>query len=269
LKLLFAWRYFRSEKSVNAINIISWISVLAIAVVVAALIIVFSVFNGFEDLVKGLYADFYSDLRVIPASGKILKLDANQISQLKHVNGVIAISLVTEEKAVLVNGESQGIVTVKGVDSSQSLVTNLNNHILRGKYSLGSVEKPEIVMGVGIESAVGADVERSIYPLTLYMPNRNETEHLGSIDGMNSFQINASGTFMVQEEFDNKYVFTNINFVKYMLDMKPNEYSFCEVKLDSNLNQEKITNDIQQLLGKIQAKNKVSTKSKPLFCHAN
>jgi len=249
LKLLFAWRYFRSEKSVNAINIISWISVLAIAVVVAALIIVFSVFNGFEDLVKSLYADFYSDVRLIPASGKILKLDANQISQLKHVNGVIAISFVTEEKAVLVNGESQGIVTVKGVDSAQSLVTNLSHHLLRGKFSMGSVEKPEIVMGVGIEGAVGADVERSIYPLTLYMPNRNETEHLGSIDGMNSFQVNASGTFMVQEEFDNKYIFTNIDFVKYMLDMKPNEYSFCEVKLDSNLNQEKIINNIQQLLG--------------------
>ena len=76
MKLLFAWRYFRSEKSVNAINIISWISVLAIAVVVAALIIVFSVFNGFEDLVKGLYADFYSDVRIIPTNGKILNLSA-------------------------------------------------------------------------------------------------------------------------------------------------------------------------------------------------
>ena len=249
MKLLFAWRYFRSEKSVNAINIISWISVLAIAVVVAALIIVFSVFNGFEDLVKGLYADFYSDVRIIPTNGKILNLSAYKIQQLKHSVGVVAVSMVTEEKAVLVNGEMQSIVTVKGVDSNQSLVTNINNHILRGKYSLGTVEKPEIIVGVGIENAVGADVERAIYPLTLYMPNRNRVEQLGSIDGMNSFQVNATGTFMVQEEFDNQYIFTNNNFVKYMLDMKPEEYSFCELKLDSNLNQNRIINNLQQVLG--------------------
>lgn len=249
MKLLFAWRYFRSEKSVNAINIISWISVLAIAVVVAALIIVFSVFNGFEDLVKGLYADFYSDLRVMPVTGKTITLTPTQISQLRHTKGVVAISLVTEEKAVLVNGDLQGIVTVKGVDSNQNLVTNVNNHLIRGKYSLGTTEKPEIVMGVGIENAVSADVEKTIYPMTLYMPNRNETEHLGSIDGMNSFQVNASGTFMVQEEFDNKYVFTNIDFVKYMLDMKQDEYSFCEVKLDSTQNENRIINEIHLLLG--------------------
>jgi lipoprotein-releasing system permease protein len=41
-----------------------------IAVGSAALIIVLSVFNGFEDLVKGLYADFYADMRIVPARGK-------------------------------------------------------------------------------------------------------------------------------------------------------------------------------------------------------
>ena len=83
MKLLFAWRYFKSEKSVNAINIISWISVLAIAVVVAALIIVFSVFNGFEDLVKSLYADFYADLSITPTLGKTLTLTQKQLNQLQ------------------------------------------------------------------------------------------------------------------------------------------------------------------------------------------
>ncbi len=56
--LTFAWRYFKAKKSTNAINIIAWISVLAIAVGTASLIILLSVFNGFEDLVKSLYADF-------------------------------------------------------------------------------------------------------------------------------------------------------------------------------------------------------------------
>ena len=37
----------------------------------SALIILLSVFNGFEDLVKSLYADFYTDLKVSPASLEI------------------------------------------------------------------------------------------------------------------------------------------------------------------------------------------------------
>ncbi len=249
MKLLFAWRYFKSEKSVNAINIISWISVLAIAVVVAALIIIFSVFNGFEELVKGLYADFYADLEIKPTQGKIITLTSQQLLQLKGIRGVNAISLTAEEKAVLVNGDYQSIVTVKGVDSNQSSINNIGKHIIRGKYMLGTTEKPSLVVGAGIENAIGIDVDKSIYPIVLYLPNRSELQHLGSIEGMNSFSVNPVGTFMVQEEFDNKYVFSNLGFVKYMLDMKPDEYSTCEIKLDSTLNEKRIIENIQEILG--------------------
>ena len=250
MKLLFAWRYFKSEKSVNAINIISWISVLAIAVVVAALIIVFSVFNGFEEIVKGLYADFYADVEIKPKQGKLITLSNQQLSQLKGIEGVNAVSLTAEEKAVLVNGDYQSIVTIKGVDNNQSAINNISKHIIRGKYLLGTTEKPNLVVGVGIENAVGVDVDKSVYPVVLYLPNRNELQHLGSIEGMNSFSVNPVGTFMVQEEFDNKYVFSNLGFVKYMLDMKPDEYSSCEIKLDSTLNEKRIIENIQELLGK-------------------
>ena len=249
MKLLFAWRYFKSEKSVNAINIISWISVLAIAVVVAALIIVFSVFNGFEDLVKSLYADFYADLSISPKLGKTLTLTQNQINKLKKINGVTTVSLAAEEKAVLVNGDYQSIVTVRGVDNDMNKVSNINGHIMRGTYALGTTEKPSIVVGVGIENAVGLDVEKGLLPATLYMPNRNESQHFGSIDGMNSFSVNPVGTFMVQEDFDNKYIFTNISFVKYMLDMKQDEYSSCEIGLDSTIDENKTIHEIQSFLG--------------------
>ena len=168
MKLLFAWRYFKSEKSVNAINIISWISVLAIAVVVAALIIVFSVFNGFEEIVKGLYADFYADVEIKPKQGKLITLSNQQLSQLKGIEGVNAVSLTAEEKAVLVNGDYQSIVTIKGVDNNQSAINNISKHIIRGKYLLGTTEKPDLVVGAGIENAVGVDVDKSIYPVVLY-----------------------------------------------------------------------------------------------------
>ena len=86
MNFLFAWRYFKSKKSTNAINIIAWISVVAIAVGTTALIIVLSVFNGFEGLVRGLYTDFYADIRIAPATGKVLQ--SQQVSAVTGQNTV-------------------------------------------------------------------------------------------------------------------------------------------------------------------------------------
>ena len=98
MNFLFAWRYFKAKKTTNAINIIAWISIVAITVGTAALILVLSVFNGLEDLVKGLYSSFYPDLKISPASGKQLTLTQEQLAQLRAVKGVNAISLVVEER---------------------------------------------------------------------------------------------------------------------------------------------------------------------------
>lgn len=246
MNFLFAWRYFRSKKSTNAINIIAWISVTAITVGCAALIIILSVFNGFEELVKGLYTDFYTDIRIAPATGKVLKLDAAQLQKIKSVNGIGIVSLVAEEKALLVNGPYQTIVLVKGVDDQYVFTNKINEHIKRGKFSLGSAETPQIVLGYGIENAIGAEVERSLYPLTLYTPNRKAK--FNSLDGLSVNNITASGTFQVQQEFDNKYAFTNLAFFRYMLNMDADEYSAVEIKVKEDEN--KIRQQLQEMLGK-------------------
>lgn len=245
MNFLFAWRYFRSKKSTNAINIIAWISVTAITVGCAALIIILSVFNGFEELVKGLYTDFYTDIRIAPATGKILKLDAAQLQKIKSVKGISIVSLVAEEKALLVNGPYQTIVLVKGVDEQYASTNKIAAHIKRGKFSLGNAETPKIVLGYGIENAIGADVERSLYPLTLYTPNRKAK--FNSLDGLSVNNITASGTFQVQQEFDNKYAFTNLAFFRYMLNMEADEYSAVEIKVKEDENAVKQT--LQDILG--------------------
>ena len=247
MNFLFAWRYFKSKKSTNAINIIAWISVVAIAVGTTALIIVLSVFNGFEGLVRGLYTDFYADIRIAPLTGKVLQLTQAQIDQIKKTNGVAQLSLVAEEKAVLVNGDYQAIVFIKGVDDNFTATNNITPHIVNGKFDIGSADKPMIVIGAGIENATGIDVEKSIYPVTLYLPNKKAT-NFNSLEAMNSYNVFPSGTFLVQQDFDNKYVFSNLSFLKYMLDLKADEYSSVELKVNSN-NPNSVKGELQKLLG--------------------
>ena len=140
----FAWRYFKAKKSTNAINIIAWISIGAIIIGTAALILVLSVFNGFEGLVKDLYSSFYTDLKVSPASGKIITVTPEQLLKLRSLIGkkdsIKIFSLVVEEKALLQNGENQSVVYLKGVDENYRYTTGVADHLIVGEYDLGNEE---------------------------------------------------------------------------------------------------------------------------------
>src|SRR5687768_16154515 len=243
--LIFAWRYFKAKKSTNAINIISWVSVLAIAVGTASLIILLSVFNGFEDIVKSLYADFYTDLKIIPARGKTITVSDQQMAKLRTHPSIASFSFVMEEKALLQNGDLQTIVFLKGVDSQYKHVAGVADKIVKGTFSLGTGDEPAAVMGSGIENAVAVESDRSLLPLTVYLPKRginiNVTNPLQSLSAEN---INSAGTFVIQQDFDNKYVITNLVFVKRMLGLKPAEFGGIEIRLKD----EKEDKTVQQAL---------------------
>lgn len=248
MTILFAWRYFKGKKTTNAINLIAWISILAIAVGAAALILVLSVFNGFEDLVKTLYADFYTDIRVAPAKGKFLTLTSQQLQQIKGTAGVKQICTVAEEKAVLVNNEYQSIVYLKGVDGNYTQVSGLANHIIKGRFDPGTVSEPLLILGAGIENAVGVEPQMNVNPLTVYLPNFKATNFSG-LDALNSYNANVSGSFILQQDFDNKYALTNIDFVKFMLDLGPDQFSAVEVALNNSEQTDDVKNTLQKLLG--------------------
>ena len=253
MNFLFAWRYFKAKKTTNAINIISWISMVAIMVGTAALILVLSVFNGFEGLVKSLYSSFYPDLKVIPASGKQLTLTAEQLAKLRAVKGVRALSLVVEEKALLLNGEAQSNAYIKGVDAAYTDVTGVADHMLRGEFNTGTPDAPRLVLGGGIENAIGIQSDRSIEPITIYTGRLTGTEGVELQDPLKHVSrgdVQAAGAFVIQQDFDNKYVLSNIGFVKSLLGMGPDKYSAAEIAVVNADDAETVQKTLAGLLGK-------------------
>jgi lipoprotein-releasing system permease protein len=196
--------------------------------------------------VKGLYSDFYADVRVAPAAGKTFHLSEEQLKKVKATTGVLGLSAVVEEKAVLMNGDCSSIVYIRGVDNKFTTVSKISNHIRRGKFELGTADAPKIVVGAGIENAACVDVERPAGPLTLYMPNRSAS-NFASSDALNAFNVQAVGTFMVQQDFDNKYVFSNIGFLRFMMNLQDDEYSSLDIK--TVYEADKVKKDLQTLLG--------------------
>lgn len=247
--LTFAWRYFKAKKSTNAINIIAWVSVTAIAFATAALLVLWSAFNGFEDLVKSLYSTFYTDLKITAASGKTIILTPSQIAELRKISNISNLSLVAEEKALLQNQDYQAIVELKGVDSNYVKVTTVEKSLVRGRFLLGDAENPGAVMGVGIENAVAILSDRAIGSLTVYLPKKGADDISNPMASFNEGRIIPNGAFAIQQDFDNKYVLTNLDFVRQYMNFKPNEYSAVEIAI-ANTDNEKITkNQIRQLLG--------------------
>lgn len=248
--LIFAWRYFKAKKTTNAINIIAWVSVLAIAVGTASLIILLSVFNGFEDLVKSLYADFYTDLKVSAAKGNSIAFSKDQLQKLQKIPKVKAYSMVMEEKALLQNGEPLSLVYLKGVDTQYAHVTGVAHKLIKGTFNLGTASKPFAVLGSGIENALQIQSDRSIIPLTIYLPKRGISINTSDpIQSLSSDNINTSGTFAIQQDFDNKYVITNVDFVKRMLNLPDNEYGGVEITLTDATQDQSVKKKLEEIFG--------------------
>jgi lipoprotein-releasing system permease protein len=249
MNFLFAWRYFKAKKSTNAINIISWISIVAIMVGAAALILVLSVFNGFEDLVKSLYSSFYSDMRIGPAAGKQLVLTEAQLAKIRAIKGVAYTSAVIEEKALLQNGDYQSIIFLKGVDDQYIKVSGVADHMLRGEFDLGTPERPLLVLGAGVENAVGVQSDRNIAPLLIHLPRKGAVDISNPMGAISADTVNTAGAFLIQQDFDNKYVLTRLSFMRQMMDLPADNYSSLEIRLLPESDPLKVQAALEQLLG--------------------
>jgi len=251
LHFLFAWRYFKAKKSTNAINIIAWISITAIIIGTAALILVLSVFNGFEGLVKSLYSSFYTDLKISPSSGKVMVITAEQLNKLKGIKGIKNYSLIAEEKALIQNGDYQSVIYLKGVDENYRYVSGVADHLVNGEYELGDKDMPKVILGVGVEGALGIQADKNVFLLKIYLPRKSISQQINMLEDISNDTIRSSAAFFIQQDFDNKYGITNIDFVKRASKLDPDEYSQVEVAVVNPSE----TDDIKQTLEKLFGEN--------------
>lgn len=248
--LNFAWRYFRAKKSANAINIIAWVTTAVIAFATCCQVLVLSVFNGFEDLVKSLYSSFYADIKVLPVDGKTFTLTPSQIKKLTQQPFVRASSLIVEERALIQNGDARSVVVLKGVDKSYSNVAGISSKIIEGNFYTGSIDEPNIVIGAGIQNATGISINEAFAPenITVILPKK--TVSIDPLESISQGIVTATGVFAIQQEFDNLYAITNIDFVKQQMAYATDEYTSVEIRLTLDSDIENSKEAISSLLGK-------------------
>lgn len=219
------------------------------AVGTAALVVVLSIFNGFEGLVKTLYSSFYPDIRITAEQQKIMLLDDATLAKIRVLTNVTAVSMVVEENVHLQNGDYRTNAVIKGVDENYNKASGVSSMITNGQFETGSVETPALVLGVGIEAALNLLSDRAIDPVTAYLPKRGVTSS-EPLEAISTVNLQPSGAFAIQPDFDNKYVITNLAILKEMLGLKSNEYSSAEIKLSNVKDEARTIVALQQILGK-------------------
>lgn len=246
LSLRIARRYLFAKKSTNAINIITGISVFGIAVGTAALLLVLSVFNGFEDLISQMYSSFNPDIKIMPVQGKTFEVDTALLTKLRAVEGVRYVSQTLEETAFFEYKGSQDVGKVKGVDDYFIAVTRIDSTVQEGRYNLQKDGVEQAVLGLGMRNKLQVNVDDLFSPIIVYMPKARE---VGMFEQQfRRLSVYPVGTFVIQQEFNNEYVLTSLDFARALLDAG-NVVSALEIKLVGGANQNRVVEKIRQLIG--------------------
>lgn len=244
----FTWRYFKSKKSLQAITIIARITTFSIAIGTAALVIVLSIFNGFEGLVKDLYASFYPDISITHQQTPFFQLNPEKINSLRQIQGVSHLSLTLESNSILQYADNRANVLLKGVDTNYNAVTKFADNIHKGTYATGTAAQPFLVLGYGIEQSLGLQTDRSLMPVTAYLPKINAPATSNPLDAISTFTMMPAGSFVIQQEFDTRYAITNLRAMQQFLGVNANTLSNIEIKLMPGANEQNVTKQILQML---------------------
>ena len=270
LTTFIARRYLFSRKRKNVINVISWISLVGLSVASTALIIVLSVYNGIGGLTQKLFNAFDPQLIVEKYEGKSFLADSIFIEKVSSVRGVKTVSCLVEENAWITYRQNQAIVQLRGVDENYPAITGIDTMIFDGEYAIGKYQpelirtpfstetQPEIrpdcqTLSYGILGALVYDQlglhSLSNEPMTVHIPKRGKGIGLSIDDAFNTGYLYPAGTFYIQQEIDSKYVLTDIDFVRSLLDFTDDECSSVAIALAPMTSVKKTKKEIQQLLG--------------------
>lgn len=256
-----ARRYFFSRKQRTVINVISEISLIGIAVSTAALIVVLSVYNGIGEVTQTLFNSFDAPLVVQPAQGKTLRVSSPGLSGLGRVEGVSAVSQVVEENAEMTYRHNYAIVSLRGVDKAYHLVTGLDTLLYEGTYRLVDTVQVPADDGVADTTVIhyllmGAEVyynlgvrEVSNVPVAVHIPKRGVALGLTMQEAFNTGYALPGGNFYIYQDIDNRYVVTDIDFVRYLMDYAPDECTQLCLSLAPGAKPERVKERVRAALG--------------------
>lgn len=245
--LYIAKRYLFTKSKSNAINIITIIAAIGVFAGAFSLFIVLSGFSGLRDFSLSFSNEFDPDLKAVPDQGKVLNISEEQLAKLQQIPEITEFSKIVEERVILSYKSKTNPAYIKGVDENYRRVNQIDSAIVFGTWLTKS--EPQVVIGNGLSRLldIGTFNYQNLLKIMVPKPGKAAINMTNLQDAFNTRQSIVSGIYSVNEELDDKYVFTNINFAKDLLNLTENEYSAVEFRLHPEASIGDVTEQINDI----------------------
>ena len=190
-----------------------------VAISTMALVAVMSVFNGLEDLIRGLFSSFDSELQVTPVAGKSFVATEDWLNAIREVEGVEVITEVIEDNALLEYRGNQHIARVKGVSDNYFDHERFSKGYFWGDTTLGTALRPGAILGRGVAFALSVNLDDINSVLQIYYPKAPKSA--ASLDPNQLYaagQVEPRGFFSIEQGVDNEYILVPLDFFKDLLN---------------------------------------------------
>lgn len=248
-----ARRYLLSRKSHAAVNVICAVAVAGVAVAVMAIVVVLSVFNGFTALAEKQMGRFDAALRIEPAAGAVLPVDADSLAAaLATMPQLQAAAAVIDERALAVAGGAQLPVRIKGVGAAFGSVIDMDSIVVDGIYTaadtVAGMPPAHLSAGVAVELGLRPQPGSEV---AVYVPRR-----VGRINPANPATAFRADSLVVlsvwqteRPEYDADRIVMPIATARNLLQRMPGEASAVEASTAPGVTAADVASELSERLG--------------------
>ncbi len=213
-----------------------------------ALIVSVSVFNGLESLLKNVYSSFDPDITIVPEKGKFFDQDEQLISLINSLDGVVSVTRVIQDNALLKYQDTERVVTIKGVSEDFWDQKPFEEALFYGEKKLKEEGVGYAILGRGIAYTLEVNIKDGFNPLQVYYPSAISTNAINPRQMFQQRNILAAAHFAIEKSYDNRLVFVPIEFMR---DLTGNDkkLSALEVTVTKAVQIEALSTTIKNLAG--------------------
>lgn len=214
-----------------------------------ALFIVLSGFSGLKTFSYSLLNTSDPDIKITSSKGKTFEYTTKIDEELISNVNIASFSKVVDERVFLKYQDKDHTASIKGVDINYNDVVKVDSSLWVGTW-IDPEFKNTAVVGLGVMSKLSNLYKLDfIHPLRIYVPKPGKGL-LNPNNAFNSVETQIIGVYRgSKEEFNNKYVFTELEVAQQLLGYNSKKITGVEIKLKNTEDADEEAASLKSSLG--------------------
>ena len=166
-------------------------------------------------------------------------------TKLKDLPEITAHSKIIEERVFLNYRGRNHIAFIKGVDENYKSIISLDSIMFINKWLIPNQD--EVVIGLGTSQKLSMGVLDYSNLLEIYVPKPGTGQLVDPANAFVKKRVVASGMYQINEDLDSKYVFSDIELARSLLNLDSTKVTSIELKLLPNISEDRLRIDLKKI----------------------